>query len=240
MSMQIKNQNMRIGIIIVLLFAVAAIPLTMTDASAKCAEDERCLGTPLFRTLKTQVLHHYQLSDITCPNQDHLLVERPNGELVCISEHMAEKIGWHVHFENKVDMRAQVAIWANNMMSFAHFEITGAEFDRIIYDDQRLVASVIPNEKTGLLSLELPYDVPSRNLQYCNPDNENFFDTPYVVIVEGTEHGLDEGINSRGQPALNISLTENSKTIEIIRTCNDPSEVSKVSVDKKKQNSNFS
>ena len=39
------------------------------------------------------------------------------------------------------------------------------------------------------------------------------------MIVDGTEHPLNEGVNSRGQSAVNIPLNENSKTIEIIRTC---------------------
>ena len=38
-------------------------------------------------------------------------------------------------------MRAQDAIWANECMSFVHFEITGAEFDQIVYLGQRLIDS---------------------------------------------------------------------------------------------------
>ena len=39
------------------------------------------------------------------------------------------------------------------------------------------------------------------------------------MIVDGAEHPLNKGANSRYQPSLNIPLNENSKTIEIIRTC---------------------
>ena len=102
MNLHTKNENMPIGVIVALLFAVTVIPLAMTDVSAKCTEEERCLGTPIFRPLKEQVLHHYQLPDITCPNQDHFLMERPNEDLICISESMAEKTGWYVHYGNEV------------------------------------------------------------------------------------------------------------------------------------------
>ena len=94
----------RLGIISVLLFTTALIPLVVSDASAKCGEDPNCFGTPMFTSLKTQVLHHYDLPYITCPNQDHWLVERPTGELACITERMAEKTGWYVHYEKEADL----------------------------------------------------------------------------------------------------------------------------------------
>ena len=209
----------RLGIITVLLFTTALIPFVISDASAKCVEEPNCFGTPMFRSLKTQVLHHYDLPYITCPNQDHWLVERPTGELACISERMAEKTGWHVHYENKVDMRAQAGIFSNGYVSFAYFEITGAEFDQIVYLDQWLTATVIPNEDVGLLSLDLPFGVPSGDLHYCNPNNPNPPSAPFIVIVDGMEYEYHEEKNSRGHSALNIPLDGNSETIEIHRTC---------------------
>ncbi len=214
-------KSKKLGIIIVLLFTTALIPLVISDVSAKCIEGEKCLGTPIFRTLKTQV-DYYPLSDITCPNQDHLLVERPTGELACISEHMAEKTGWYVHYENKVDMRAQAAIWANGMVSFAYFEITGAMFDEMIYEDQTLTVSITPKDKSGLLSLDLPFGVPSGNLKYCNSNYENPPNAPFVIIIDDVEYEYHQEKNSRGQSALNIPLTDNSETIEILRTCYSP------------------
>ena len=214
-----------------LLIIITSVVLTGTilivsdipNVSAKCVGESDCLGTSIFRSLKYQDMY-YDLPYIACPNQDHWLVERPTGELACISEHMAEKTGWHVHYEKEVDMRAQAAIWANGMMSFAHFEITGAEFDRIIYEDQMLVATVVPSEETGLLSLDLPFGVPSGDLNYCNPNNVNPPNAPFVVIVDDVEYEYHEGEDSRGQPALNIPLDNNSEKIEIHRTCFEPQE----------------
>ena len=214
---------MKLGIIIVLLFTTALIPLVVSDVSAKCIEEPNCLGTPIFNSLKYQD-RYYDLPYIYCPNQDHWLVERPDGKLACISEHMAEKTGWYVHYEKEVDVRAQAAIWANGMMSFVYFEITGAEFDQIIYQDQNLIATVIPNEETGLLSLDLPFGVPSGDLKYCNPNNVNPPSAPFVVIMNGIEYEYHEGQDSRGQSALNISLDGNSETIKIHRTCFEPLE----------------
>ncbi len=213
---------MRLGIMIILLFTTTLIPLTISDVSAKCMEGERCIGTPIFRDLKTQISADYSLPYITCPNQEHILVERPDGKLACISQYMAEKTGWYIHYENTVDTKAQAAIWANGMVSFAHFEITGATFDQITYEDQTLFATVIPYGESGLLSLDLPFGVPSGSLKYCNLNYENSSNTPFVVIVNGVEYEYHEEKNSRGQSALNIPLDDNSETIEIMRTCYDP------------------
>ena len=207
---------------IILLFTTTLIPLTISDVSAKCMEGERCIGTPIFRDLKTQISADYSLPYITCPNQEHILVERPDGKLACISQYMAEKTGWYIHYENTVDTKAQAAIWANGMVSFAHFEITGATFDQITYEDQTLFATVIPYGESGLLSLDLPFGVPSGSLKYCNLNYENSSNTPFVVIVNGVEYEYHEEKNSRGQSALNIPLDDNSETIEIMRTCYDP------------------
>ena len=79
----------------------------------------------------------------------------------------------------------------------------------------------------------LPVHLPA-HFEYCNPNNENPFDTPFVMIIDGQKYPLDEGVNSRGQAAVNIPLNENSETIEIIRTCNDSSKKSSIDSDSKK------
>ena len=69
------------------------------------------------------------------------------------------------------------------------------------------------------MSVQLPTGTLPANFKYCDPRMENPPTTPYTMIVDGEERPLVEGINSRFQPAFNIHLNENSRTIEIIRTC---------------------
>ena len=219
MNLQTKGKHMRIGIVMVLLFSSALIPVIVNEAYAKCmAGDYDCYGTPIVPPLKFQ-FQYFALPDITCPNQDHVLTERPNGKLACVTNSMAEKTGWHVHYKNVVDFKGEVYVASPGAPSWIPFEITGATLDRIIYENQMLVVSVTPNEENGVLSLELPTGALPANFKYCNPNNENKFDTPHIMIIDGKEHPLDEGVNSRGQTAVNIPLDENSETVEIIRTC---------------------
>ena len=162
------------------------------------------------------------------PNQDHVLTERPNGKLACVTNSMAEKTGWHIHYENVVDFKGEVNV-STGAVAWISFEITGATLDKMTYENQMLIASVTPNGEHGVLSLELSSGELPANFEYCNPNNENQFDTPFVMIIDGEKYPLDEDVNSRGQAAVNIPLDENSDKIEIVRTCNDPPKPSTIS-----------
>ena len=213
---------MRFKIVLLLLFSSILIPVIVNEAYAKCmVGDDECYGFPIVPPLNFQ-FQYFALPDITCPNQNHVLAERPNGKLACITDRMAEKTGWHIHYKNVVDFKGEVMV-SPGAVSWISFEITGATLDKMKYENQRLVASVTPNNEYGVLSIELPRGSLPANFEYCNPNNENQFDTPFVMIIDGQKYPLDEGVNSRGQAAVNISLDKNSETIEIIRTCNESS-----------------
>ena len=214
----LKTSRMRLGVVLVVLFVTTLIPLMLSDAYAKCLPDEICYGDPKFFSLKYQS-EYFLLPNIVCPNQDHVLTERPNGKLACITNSTAEKTGWHIHYRNTVDTKGAVPINSPGTVNLVRFEITGATLDKMVYENQMLVASVTPTKEYGVLSVQLPTSTLPANFKYCDPRMENPPTTPFVMIIDGVERPLIEGINSRFQPAYNIPLNENSRTIEIIRTC---------------------
>ena len=213
---------MRLGIMMAILFATALIPATAHDVSAKCMDVDACTDGPIFYSLKTQIQYPYSsLPDIICPNQDHVLTERPNGKLACITERMAESTGWHIHYKNTVDMKGlfPVAQFESAIYNVP-FEITGATFDDLTFQDEMLTAHVTPNAEHGLLSLTLDSQLLHAKMKYCDPRNEaDHPSTPFVVVADGIEYGHQMDENSRGVPALNIPLDENSSIIDVIRTC---------------------
>lgn len=209
---------MRMGIVVAVLLSSVLIPMTVNEAYAKYMIDDECYGSSIVPPLKFQ-FQYFTLPDITCSNQDHVLTERPNGKFACITDSMTEKTGWHVHYRNVVDTKGEVHVVFPGAPSWISFEITEATLDKMIYENQMLVVSVTPNEEHGTLSIELPTGALPANFKYCDPKMKNPPNTPHIMIVDGTEHPLNEGMNSRDQSALNIPLNENSKTIEIIRTC---------------------
>ena len=209
---------MMLGIIVILLSATMLIPVTVFDAYAKCLPDHECYGDPRLFPLKYQA-EYFILPNIVCPNQDHVLTERPNGKLACVTNSTVEKTGWHIHYRNVVDTKGAVPINSPGTVNLVRFEITGAILDKMVYENQMLVTSVTPTKEYGVLSVQLPTNTLSANFKYCDPRMENPPTTQFMMIVDGTEHPLVEGVNSRLQPAFNIPLNENSRTIEIIRTC---------------------
>ena len=211
---------MKFGIVIVLLFTTALIPLTIPDVSAKCLDMDDCVDGPVFLSLKTQIHISTLLPNITCPNQDHILTERPNGKFACVTNNTAEKTEWHIHYRNMVDTKGKFPVAKfGTAVYLVPFEITGATLDDMTHQNQTLTVHVTPNDEYGVLSFQMPFDLLDGHFAYCHPENENSPNTPYVMIVDGVEHGLDKDVNSRGQTALNIPLYENSEIVDIIRTC---------------------
>ena len=209
---------MKFLVVFLVLLGVMLIPITVFDADAKCLPDQVCYGDPRLFSLKYQS-QFFLLPNIVCPNQDHVLTERPNGKLACVTNSTAEKTGWHIHYRNVVDTKGAVPVNSPGTVNLVHFEITGATLDKMVYENQMLVVSVTPTKEYGVLSIQLPTNTIPGNFKYCDPRLENPPHTQYVMVIDGTEHPLVEGTNSRFQPAFNIPLNETSRTIEIIRTC---------------------
>lgn len=206
---------------VILLLTAALVPVTVHDVSAKCMDVKACTDGPIVYSLKTQIQSFFLLPNIVCPNQDHFLTERPNGELACITERMAEKTGWHVHYKDLVDFKGIFPVAQfENFIYHVPFEITGAILDDLTFQDEMLTAHVTPNAEYGLLSLTLDSELLHAKMEYCDPRNAvDHPDTPFVVVADGVEYGHQMEENSRGSPALNIPLDENSSIINIIRTC---------------------
>lgn len=115
----------------IVLFATMLIPVTVFDAYAKCLPDDVCYGDPRLFSLKYQS-QFFILTNIVCPNQDHVLTERPNGKLACVTNDTAEKTGWHIHYRNVIDTKAAVSINSPGTVNLVRFEITESTLDKMV------------------------------------------------------------------------------------------------------------
>ena len=220
--MGIKTMKTRTLIIItsIVMSSMALIVFNAPEISAKCIDIDDCTDGPVFLSLKDQIHISRALPNITCTNQDHVLTERPSGKLACITNHTSEKTGWRIHYRNIVDTKAQCPVAkSGTFVHFVSFEITGATLDDMTHQNQTLTVHVTPNKEYGVLSFQMPFEILDGHFAYCTPVNDDHPNTPYVMIVDGVEHGLEKSVNSRGQTALNIPLNENSNAVDIIRTC---------------------
>ena len=72
--------------------------------------------------------------------------------------------------------------------------------------------------KRMVLLFQTPFELLDGYFAYCNPTNDNHPNTPYIMIVDGVEHGLHDGVYFRGQTSPGILLNENSKPIDLVCT----------------------
>ena len=128
--------------------------------SAKCINIEDYLDGFVFLSLKDQIHMTRILPNITCPNQDHVLTERPSGKFACVTNNTAEKTGWYIHYRNVVNIKAQYTVAKSR--SFVHhvsFEITGATLDDMTHQNQILTIHVTTNKEYIVLSFQMPFDI---------------------------------------------------------------------------------
>lgn len=68
------------------------------DEDGNVRTDVPCRGLPINppHTLKHQILEKIPLHEIKCPNPDHVLTQRPNSNLACVTLHASEKLVWQL------------------------------------------------------------------------------------------------------------------------------------------------
>lgn len=49
---------------------------------------------PPLTSLKDQIKDGHHPHEIRCPDKDHVLTERPNDKLACVTEETAHKLNW--------------------------------------------------------------------------------------------------------------------------------------------------
>ena len=211
---------MKFAIILVLMFATALIPLFFLDVSAKCIhEDDHCYGIPGFSPLKEQLELHTLVSNIKCPNQEHVLVERPNGKLACVTNYTAHKMEWFIHHYAMPDSKGDKIAVNQNIVHLIPFETTGLILQDLLFENNSLIATVQPQAEYGVLSLYIPDNVLDLNPQACYSVNNHAPAPSYVVVVNEKQYHIGSTVNFWGDPVLNIHTTQNAKLIEIIGIC---------------------
>ena len=212
---------MRLEIIVVLVFTAILIPLTISDAYAKCMDGEDCRRIAGIEPLKEQIRQDVPLSDITCPRYDHMLVERSNKKLACLTSDMIERTWQHMDYKYIAEYKALRVLEKENLYYDIHFEIRGATFEGLSFENNSLIATTRPYAEDGVLSFQIPYDLLDANPEQCNLEIGPV-KTSYTAVINEVEHELDYEQDFHGTPVtLHIPLDANSRIIEITHTCHD-------------------
>ena len=226
-NLQTKNESMRTEITMALLFTVIIIPLTVSNASAKCIDDNddcrRILG---IEPLKEQIRQNTLMSDITCPRYDHALTERPNGKLACITYDTLERTWQYIDYRYIADYKAFRVLEKENLYYEIPFETRGVILEKLLFENNSLIATTIPYAEHGTLSLQIPYDLFDVNSEQCNLEIGPV-KISYVAIINNVEHDLNYEQDFHGTSVtLYVPLNENSKITEIMRICHDFQDIS--------------
>lgn len=212
---------MQMRTVIVLLFAAVLIPLIMSDAYAKCIDGEDCRRVAGIEPLKEQIIQDVPLSDIACPRYDHMLVERSNKKLACLTSDTIERTWQHMDYRYIAEYKALRVLEKENLYYDVHFEIKGAIFERLSFENNSLIATTRPYAEDGALSFQIPYDMFDVNSEQCNLEIGPV-KTSYIAVIDGVEHELDYEQDFHGTPVtLHIPLDANSRIIKITPTCQD-------------------
>ncbi len=215
-----KKSNMRLGIIIVLLFATTLIPLTVSEVSAKCIDRDNCPRPLGSAPLKEQLEQYDMVYDIKCVKIEHWLVERPNGKLACVTDSTAEKLGWYNHSYSMADSKENIVV-TSGTARLVPFEIFGATLDDLSYQNNTLVATITSNAEYGVLSFLIQDELIHLNPEQCYVRNDGVPTTSYITSVNGEETKVGTSTNYSGERVVNIHTTQNAKTIEIIGFCTE-------------------
>ena len=126
-----------------------------------------CFNSPEL-SLNEQRGGHVKWTGITCPNNDHVLVERPNGKPACITTNMAEKMKWNLVYHRTEWMLEEypISIKLNNLV---------LEYTREDYDNQKILAYITIGDKANFGIMELIFPKPAASLIFDN-DNCSIFD----------------------------------------------------------------
>ncbi len=205
----------------IVLASIALVALDAPDASAKCINGEDCRRIAGIEPLKKQVRQDVSLFDITCPRYDHMLVERSNKKLACLTSDTIERTWQHMDYRYIAEYKALRVLEKENLYYDVHFEIRGAIFEKLSFENNSLIATTRPYAEDGALSFQIPYDLLDANSEPCDL-KIGPVKTSYIAVINDVEHDLDYEQDFHGTPVtLHIPLDANSRIIKITHICHD-------------------
>ena len=218
--MQTKNEDMRIGIVVAVLFLSILIPVIVNEAYAKCTDRDNCPRPLSTIPLKEQIQQYDVVYDIKCTKIQHWLVERPNGKLACVTDSTAEKLGWYTHNYSMADSKENVVV-TSGTARLVPFEMFGGTLEDLSYQNNILIATITPNAEYNVLSFMIEDGLISLNPEQCYTINNNTPTRSYVISVNGEETKVGTSTNYSSERVVNIHATQNAKTVGVIGFCTE-------------------
>ena len=124
-----------------------------------------------------------------------------------------------MHHYSVADSQVDKAVAKGGTVYLIPFETTGLILKDLSFENNSLVATIMPNAEYGILSLYIQHELLGLNPKLCYSINDTSSSLSYVVFVNGERHKISESRNFFGELVLNIHTTENTETIEVVGIC---------------------
>lgn len=172
-------------------------------------------------SLKQQIENKMTVDEIECRNEKHVLVQRENEQLACISPVNAEKLDWKIIslkdtlISSVYQVEAKIEpIFSNvdpNVLLDIPYTIKGGTIESMQHDyDANSLLVLIDSNFDGFLTV----NVPQRLLNY----NSEQLSCGIFTLVDGEEVAHDITNTRSGNKIVTLNFTRSDPLIEIIGT----------------------
>jgi len=188
-------------------------------------------------SLKQQLAENLSLTEISCPNSEHVLIQRSNEKLACVNPYTMAKLEWHT-----VDMSlwSKIIRFEQPFAIFTHLSKTENVQSVKYYEEMNSIMIHVISDKPEKLSVNVNraiLETPTENCQISEWSN-------YFVLINGEEVAYENKLTTddyryleinvdlpspsgeytmRGASEIHayydIPFNEDSMVIEIIGTC---------------------
>ncbi len=221
---------MKLIITLFSLLILTILPFTISDGFAQCilTSPVVCLDSPIL-SLKEQLRDNTPISDIMCPDYGHVLAERSNGKLACVTDYMAQKMGWYNISD--IDNKSTTKWRLDGYTIPIKLDNVVLEYIRAEYHKQKIYmhTTILDDTQFGKIEFKFPkqtvseifdkencfifdryVDVPKFNLK-VNQDFKGTFDVHYLA-ADKIDNVIAMGVD--------IEIPKDARVVELFSTCN--------------------
>lgn len=192
---------------------------------------------PFAMSLKQQIKNNMSADEIECRNDKHVLAERENGELACVSPSNAQILGWYVHSTNEWSYdgpeihieTSTFEVVKDDKIFDVEYEILGGMIQDMVYQKDVTSMMITMNATNeGSLTVTIPRDLIDSRRDYCPPREENPPDDMFFVLVNEGIYDFGMGfkeifyteiLTTPENRTLQIPFLQNATNIQIIGMC---------------------
>jgi len=150
-------------------------------------------------SLKQQLAENLSLTEISCPNSEHVLIQRSNEKLACVNPYTMAKLEW-----NPVDISlwSKIIRFEQPFAIFTHLSKTGNVQSVKYYEEMNSITIHVISDKPEKLSVNVNRAILETPTENCEiPEWSNYF-----VLINGEEVAYENKLTTDHYRYLEINV----------------------------------